>query len=48
VTACSKTDDVKEDDEKELFADYTRGVWIDNVYTNEFVGLSFTMPEGWK
>ncbi|HET6785102.1 MAG TPA: hypothetical protein VFH18_03695 [Erysipelotrichaceae bacterium] len=52
VSACSKTDDVKEEDEKEVVEevvdeDYVRGVWTDNVYTNEFVGLDFTMPEGW-
>lgn len=52
VSACSKTDDVKEDDEKEveeeeIFENYVRGVWTDNIYSNEFVGLDFTMPEGW-
>lgn len=25
----------------------TRGTWTDNVYTNESLGLTFTMPESW-
>lgn len=52
VSACSKTDDVKEDDEQEveqeeIFENYVRGVWTDGVYSNEFTGISFTLPEGW-
>lgn len=27
--------------------DFTRGVWTDNCYTNEFLNLKLTMPEGW-
>ena len=25
----------------------TRGVWDGNVFTSEFLGLTFTMPDGW-
>ena len=33
----------KEAEEKEL----SRGVWTENVFTSEFSGITFTMPEGW-
>lgn len=28
-------------------SDFVRGVWTDNVYSNEFLNLTFTMPEDW-
>lgn len=32
---------------KEADAVPTPGTWTDNVYENEYAGLTFTMPEGW-
>lgn len=27
---------------------FSMGKWEDNVYTNDFLGLKFNLPEGWK
>ena len=34
--------------QKEEETPYEAGVWADNVYTNESLGLTFPLPEGWQ
>lgn len=41
-TTTQPTQDIIEDGKS-----FSRGVWTDNVYTNEFAELSFTLPDGW-
>lgn len=36
------------DMQKEEETPYAAGVWTDNVYTNESLGLTFPLPEGWQ
>jgi hypothetical protein len=38
-----KISEAAEETGKEL----SRGTWNDDVYTNEFAGIQFTLPEGW-
>jgi len=38
VSACSN--------QSEEYETYVRGEWHENIYTNDFVGLTFTYPEG--
>ncbi len=38
VSACSN--------QTEEYETYVRGEWEENIYTNDFVGLTFTYPEG--
>lgn len=38
----------KEEVEKEEAVPYAAGVWTDNVYTNESLGMTFPLPEGWQ
>ena len=38
----------KEEVEKEEEVPYAAGVWTDNVYTNESLGMTFPLPEGWQ
>lgn len=52
VSACSKTSN--EENEKgneemtgQVYETYPRGEWVEGYYTNEFVGISFTIPENW-
>lgn len=34
--------------QKEEETPYAAGSWTDNVYTNESLGLTFALPEGWQ
>lgn len=42
LSACSSEPKVEE-----VYETYVRGEWVDNVYTNDFLGFSFTLPENW-
>ena len=44
--ACSSEPKVEEEKE-EVFETFVRGEWNDNVYTNDYLGFSFTLPENW-
>lgn len=46
ISACSSEPEVEEEKE-EVFESYVRGEWVDNVYTNNYLGFSFTLPENW-
>lgn len=46
LSACSSEPKVEEEKE-EVYETYVRGEWVDNVYTNDFLGFSFTLPENW-
>lgn len=47
LAACGGEPASTEEPKTDKNADFIRGVWVDNVYSNEFLDLSFTMPEGW-
>ncbi len=36
-----------EDNNQEETANISRGTWVDNVYTNDFINIKFNMPETW-
>lgn len=46
LSACSSEPEVEEEKE-EVYETFVRGEWVDNVYTNDFLGFSFTLPENW-
>lgn len=46
LSACSSEPEV-EDEKEEVYETFVRGEWVDNVYTNDFLGFSFTLPENW-
>ncbi len=46
LSACSSEPKVEEEKE-EVYETYVRGEWVDNVYTNNYLGFSFTLPEDW-
>lgn len=46
LSACSSEPKVEEEKEV-VYSSYVRGVWTDNVYTNNYLGFSFTLPENW-
>lgn len=37
--------DIAEEQQSEV--EFSMGEWNDNVYTNDFLGLKFNLPEGW-
>lgn len=37
-----------EEEEQEEEGTYEAGVWADNVYTNDSLGMTFALPEGWE
>ena len=47
LSACSSEPKVEEVEEVEEEQIYVRGEWVDQVYTNDYLGFSFTLPEGW-
>lgn len=49
LSGCGKEENDKEADKKEeQKTQFSMGKWEDNVYTNDFLGLKFNLPEGWK
>ena len=45
IDSTNNTDnDIKINTDKEV----TFGEWDDNIYTNEFLGIKYTMPDGWS
>ena len=47
LSACSSEPKIEEVEEVEEEQIYVRGEWVDQVYTNDYLGFSFTLPEGW-
>ena len=49
LSGCGKeNNDVKEEQSSnEQTKEFSMGEWNDNVYTNDFLGLKFNLPEGW-
>jgi len=47
LSACSSEPKVEEVEEVEEEQIYVRGEWVDQVYTNDYLGFSFTLPERW-
>lgn len=45
LTGCGKKEDSKQGEEQKT--EFSIGEWKDNVYTNDFLGLKFNLPEGW-
>lgn len=49
LTGCEQQKPVESSSEgPELHGDYRRGVWEESTYTNDYIGLSFPLPEGYK
>ncbi len=56
LSGCGNQEEKKatNDDEKanveqeDKTTDFSMGSWSDNVYTNDFLGLKFKLPAGWK
>lgn len=56
LSGCGNKDDEKatKDNEKanveqeDKTVEFSMGSWSDNVYTNDFLGLKFNLPDGWK
>lgn len=48
LTACSNTPAEEGKDEVEEVEEvYVRGEWLDGVYTNDYLGFTFTLPDNW-
>ena len=43
-----KKDDSDDDDDSEKSGGFVRGEVNDGVYTNDFIGLTFEIPDGWE
>jgi len=55
MTGCGNKEEKKEEivndvsnEEEETKTEISMGEWKDNVYTNDFLGLKFNLPEGWE
>lgn len=49
LSGCGKEESNKEANKpEEQKTQFSMGKWEDNVYTNDFLGLKFKLPEGWK
>ncbi len=51
LTGCGKKNEESKEEDKsseEQKAEFSIGKWEDDVYTNDFLGLKFNLPEGWK
>jgi hypothetical protein len=45
--AIEKTEEILEEENSDS-TEFSMGEWNDNVYTNDFLGLKFNLPEGWE
>lgn len=49
LSGCGKEEGSKEEKkQEEQKTEFSMGKWEDNVYTNDFLGIKFNLPEGWK
>lgn len=49
LSGCGKEEGSKEGKkQEEQKTQFSMGKWEDNVYTNDFLGIKFNLPEGWK
>lgn len=49
LSGCGKEENNNEANKpEEQKTQFSMGKWKDNVYTNDFLGLKFNLPEGWK
>lgn len=49
LTGCGKKEDSKQEEKpsEEQKAEFSLGKWEDDVYSNDFLGLKFNLPDGW-
>lgn len=51
LTGCGKKEEESKKEEKpeeEQKTEFSMGKWEDNVYSNDFLGLKFNLPDDWK